>query len=81
MYKGISGPNFKLRYANHKKYFNNMKYHNESELSKEVYKIKTKGGDYNIKWKNIKQCPTYNPSNKKCALCINEKLEILDQKF
>ena len=71
MYKGITGPNFKLRYGNHKKSFNNMKYHNESELSKEVWKIKNKGGDYNIKWNIIKQCPTYNPSNKKCALCLN----------
>ena len=64
MHKGITGPNFKLRYGNHKK----------------SWKIKNKGGDYNIKWNIIKQCPTYNPSNKKCALCLNEELEILDHK-
>ena len=80
MHKGITGPNFKLRHGNHNKSFNNIKYHKESELSKEVWKIKNKVGDYNIKWNIIKQCPTYNPSNKKCALCLNEKLEILDHK-
>ena len=80
VYKGITAPIFKFRYGNHKNSCNNRKYYNESELSKEVWKIKNKGGDYNIKWKIIKQCPTYNPSNKKCALCLNEKLEILDHK-
>ena len=80
VYKGITAPIFKARYGNHKKSFNHVKYYNESELSKEVWKIKNKGGEYNIKWQIIKQYPAYNPSNKKCALCLNEKLAILEHK-
>ena len=80
VYKGITAPIFKARYGNHKKSFNNVKYYKESELSKEVWKIKNKGGEYNIKWRIIKQYPAYNPSNKKCTLCLNEKLAILEHK-
>ena len=49
-YKGITATSFKTRYGNHKESFNNIKYYNESELSKEVWKIKNKGGKFNIKW-------------------------------
>ena len=80
LYKGITATSFKTRYGNHKKSFNNIKYYNESEFSKEVWKIKNKGGEFNIKWQIIKQYPAYNPANKKCALCLNEKREILEHR-
>ena len=59
IYKGITASIFKTRYGNHKKSFNNIKYYNESELSKEVWIIKNRGGEYNIKWKIIQQYPAY----------------------
>ena len=68
------------RTQNHKKSFNNFRYCNDSELSKEVWNIKSKGGDFNINWKLIKQCPVYNPANGRCALCTNEKPEIIQYK-
>ena len=74
LYKGITVTIFKTRYGNHKNSLNNIKYYNEDELSKEVWKIKNKGGKFNIKWQIIKQYPTYHPSNKKCALCLSEDL-------
>ena len=40
IYKGISQHPFKLRYSNHKKAFNNQRYRNDCELSKEVWHIK-----------------------------------------
>ena len=80
VYKGITAPIFKSRYGNHKKSFNNTKYRDDSTLSKEVWKIKDKGGDYRIKWKIMKQYPAYNPANKKCSLCLNEKLAILEHR-
>ena len=80
IYKGITGTSFKERHRNHKKSFNHEKYKNESELSKEVWNIKRRKGNPKIKWRIIKQYPSYNPLNDKCELCRNEKLEILKNK-
>ena len=79
-YKGITEPPFKTRYGNHKKSFNKIAYKAETALSKEVWEIKSKGGTYNIKWRPIRQHPSYNPVTGKCALCLSEKLEILEHK-
>ena len=76
-YKGISKPIFKTRFGNHKKSFNDVKYKTDSSLSKEVWKIKELGGRYNISWRALGQYPDYNPVNGRCALCLSEKLEIL----
>lgn len=78
VYLGITAPKFKLRYANHKKSFTCEKYSNSTELSKEVWRLKNKGANSNIKWKIVKQCPTYNPTSKRCTLCLSEKLSILE---
>ena len=77
VYKGVTCPIFKSRFKNHEKAFNHIKYKNDCELSKEVWKIKEKGGNYSITWRVIKQYRDYNPASKNCALCLNEKLEIL----
>ena len=37
--KGVSETAFKLRYANHKKAFNNIKYQTDTELSNEYWNI------------------------------------------
>ena len=78
VYKGCTEPVFKSRYGNHRKAFNNDKYKNDTELSKEVWKIKERKANYNIKWSVIKQYPAYNQNNKRCMLCLNEKLAILE---
>ena len=80
IYKGISEPSFKIRYGNHKSSFNNERYKSETTLAKEVWNIKEQGGTYGIKWKLIKQLPAFNPSTGKCALCLGEKIEILEHK-
>ena len=78
-YKGVTYNPFKTRLGNHEKAFRNESYRNETELSKEVWRIKEQGGEYQIKWRIISQHPPYNPSTKRCQLCLNEKLEILEQ--
>ena len=78
LYKGITEPEFKFRYGNHKKAFNNKRYVNDSELSKEVWKLKASTANYSIKWRIINQYPTYNQSSMRCSLCQNEKLTILE---
>ena len=77
VYLGISDPAFKGRFKNHEKSFNLEKYKKETELSKEIWRIKENQGSYSIKWRILKQYPSYNPQSKRCMLCANEKLAIL----
>ena len=48
-YKGITEHPFKTRYANHLKSMNHAIYKNDTELSKEYWNIKEKGGLPEIK--------------------------------
>ena len=78
VYKGVTATTWKERYRNHLKSFNNEKYEKDTELSKEVWRIKRKSKEYRIKWRLIKQLPAYNPITKRCILCLKEKLAILE---
>ena len=71
-YIGVTSNDFKTRYRNHCKSINNIKYRNETELSKHIWQIKENGRSYEVKWGIIKQFTT--PVNsKKCYLCLEEK--------
>ena len=76
IYKGICATTWKERFANHNKAFNNARYQTDSELAMEVWRIKRNNMQFNIKWKKVRNFPSYTPESKKCFLCMNEKLEI-----
>ena len=78
LYKGITATTFKERYGNHLKSFNHEKYEKETELSKEVWRIKRQNKEFRIQWRIIKQYRPYNPLTKRCTLCLKEKIAILD---
>ena len=78
-YVGISKPVMKTRIGNHELSFADEEYSNSTELSKEIWKIKDRGHDYSVKWRIIKQYPSYNPVTKRCMLCLGEKMEILER--
>ena len=80
VYTGISSTVFKSRYGNHKLSFNNPKYKNDTELSKEFWKIKEKGGTPKLAWKVLGRYSSYNPVSKRCNLCLNEKFTIISYK-
>ena len=63
--------------GNHTYTFNHRE-HAKTTISKEVWKIKDQGGDYNIQWRIIGHAPSYNPVSKKCNLCTIEKLYIAE---
>ena len=54
------------------------KYEKDSELSKEVWKLKRQNQIPKITWKIRKKCKPFNPTSGKCDLCLNEKLLILE---
>ena len=78
-YLGITEGTFKKRYANHKKSFNHPKYRNETELSKDFWRIKEKNEVPTITWKTRKKCHQ-SSTPPTCNLCLNEKLEIITSK-
>ena len=76
IYYGFCETAFKLRYANHKKTFNNAKYQTDTELSNEYWNIISAKKTSNISWEILGTHKSYNQSSKRCLLCLNEKLAI-----
>ena len=79
-YKGISGNTFKKRYANHERSFNINRYKNDTKLSVEYWNLKAENSNPKVTWAVKNQFSAYNPQLKRYSLCLNEKLEILEDK-
>ena len=75
-YIGSTEPEFKWRYANHKKSFHHAKYKTETTLSSYVWDNKLNPTP-NISWKFLKTCSTYDIGSKTCDLCLSEKFFII----
>ena len=71
LYKGVTEPEWKKRFDNHKKSFADKNYCDDTEHSKEVWKIKQKRRNFSIKWKILKQHPAYDPVSKRCVLSVS----------
>ena len=56
---------------------NNVKYRNDTELSKHIWKLKDTGKDFVVKWDIIEKCNKYRPGLLYCPLCTAEKYHIL----
>ena len=76
IYSGVSETAFKLKYANHKKTFNNIKHQTNTELSNEYWNIISANKTLNISWEILGTHKLYNQSSKRCLLCLNERLAI-----
>ena len=70
-YLGITANHFKQRY--------HEKYANDTELSLKL-KLKMGKPDYRIKWSIIKHIAAYKPGQKRCNLCLEEKLLLMKAK-
>ena len=58
------------------KSFRHAQYETETELSKYIWSIKSKGLNYSIQWNILKLTSGYSKISKSCNICINEKIEI-----
>ena len=79
-YIGVTTDEFKTRYRNHAKSFNNKKYATETELSKYIRKLNEAKKRYTVKWSLIKKVPAYKVGSRRCNLCLEEKLFLLKNK-
>ena len=59
-----------------KKSFTKQRQKNDTELSKQYWKIKQQNKIPRIKWKVLRKCHAYNEKERQCILCLNEKQKI-----
>ena len=76
-YIGLTDTVFKSRYYNHSQSFSKKSYENSTELSKYIWKLKSKQQTFTTKWAILSSAAAYNNTTKKCNLCISEKLNII----
>ena len=78
-YTGLTGGFFKNRYYGHRQSFNNRELENSTTLSAHIWELKDRNEPYEIKWSIKGRAKKFNPTTKKCRLCIKEKFHIIFQ--
>ena len=76
-YTGLTGQTFKKRYGGHKTSFNNRKYWNSSTMSIHIWKLKRENRTFTTSWSFMDKATTFNPTTRKCRLCLKEKWYIM----
>ena len=69
---------FKERFRNHTSSFGNRSCKQKCALKKFVWKLQDRNKPYEIKWKLVKYSKIYQPGDRMCGICIDEKLTILE---
>ena len=77
IYIGSTEGTFKKRYNNHKSDFNHANRKSSTTLSSYIWECKSKNLVPAVKWEILKHCSKYRGGNRKCDLCLTEKLLIL----
>ena len=79
VYIGLTEGEFKQRYNNHKQSFTNKKYANSTTLSTHVWKLKESNKvTPTLNWSIVRHVNVYSNASKKCSLCLEEKLQIME---
>ena len=79
VYLGTTEGNFKQRFCNHRISYNDEGHSTDTALSKYVWEVKKKLKIMpSVKWYIIKFVLAYSNISKKCQLCLQEKIEILN---
>ena len=68
-YIGISGTEFKMRYANHKQSFATESKRDATSLSQYIWNLKERDIPYNISWSVLSKCKPYVCGSSTCNLC------------
>ncbi|XP_061775427.1 uncharacterized protein LOC133564911 [Nerophis ophidion] len=76
-YVGLTEGAFKTRWNNHNASFRNQTLQNSTELSKHIWNLKDNNVEYSITWQILASSTPYNSGNKRCNLCLKEKLFII----
>ena len=79
-YTGLTSSTFKQRHYGHKSSFNHRgDSDNSTTLSTHVWKLKDQKKAFNISWSIIDRANPFDPTTRKCRLCLKEKFHIIFQ--
>ena len=76
-YTGQTGREFKDRWYEHRTDINNVTKKKTTRLSAHTRLLKEKSKNYTIDWRILEKAKPYNPTSKKCMLCLKEKFYIM----
>ena len=76
-YTGVTGGTFKKRWDGHKTTFEHEKNRNKTTLANHIWQLKNEKKKYEIKWGIIDRGKIFNPTTRKCRVCLKEKKHIL----
>ena len=77
IYVGMASKDFKRRFYNHSKSFNDERKETSTELAKYIWALKRKGIRYKVKFEKVSHELPYRPELQKCSMCLKEKVEII----
>ena len=77
VYIGSTEGPFKQRLYEHKSNMRIEKNKTKTTLSQYAWELKDRGVNAEIEWKIVRKCKKYESGDKKCDVCLSEKLEIL----
>ena len=80
VYFGSCSTTFTARFNNHTSSFRHRSKAASAELPKHVWKLKNSNRSYNITWNVVKHATPFRSGAKACALCLAEKLQIMQAK-
>ena len=79
-YYGQTDRTFKERFYGHSSDLRHPSKAKSTSLSTYVWKIRNEGEDPTISWSKVKNARSYNPGNKNCNMCLEEKTTIARDK-
>ena len=78
-YTGLTSNTFKKRFYGHRHSFKNRNSEHSTTLPSHFWDLKDQNLNYEIKWNIVDRAQAFNPTTKKCRLCIREKHHIIFQ--
>ena len=79
-YTGVTARRFKDRLYEHRTDMSNSENRTNSSLAFHIWALKDRGLSYDVKWKIKARGTKFNPSTRKCRICLKEKHFILYKK-
>ena len=76
-YTGVTGNKFKERFNSHKSDFRHEKNRHNTTLANHIWNLKNAGTDHQVKWSLVDRAGSFNPTTRKCRVCLKEKYHIL----
>ena len=78
-YTGLTSNTFKRRFYSHRQSFNKRTLEHSTTLSSYIWNMKDRNENFEVNWSIVDRAREFNPVNRKCRLCLNEKYYIIFQ--